>query len=829
MSVSKPIAQSEVTLLDLIGTSVYQITCTQDEILKFYNKNYSGSASYSLEAYSEATPREEQPIVFSPNSLTFSVSSQNDDKVIVLKTYPYEIIFSSDGYSKKIPQFLFSNQDGKIVFDILKILGTDYTQQIEGTGQTEEEKRELFERVAAIKTKMLYENFILVFRLLNNQNEILAVKPVPGRFGTSEEMAKFAVTANSIQAAVQNSKLEFNADGLHIQNGGFDITNKKGETVLAANQNTGDLTITGIIYAKGGVFSGTLQGVNGIFTGALQGATGDFSGKITASSGSLGGFIIEGGLLKSTDDPKAPSIVLNGNKGTIKADNIELGTGARIKDYLKIGEKVILRRPNEGDSSFLIVKDSTDQSILRMKDNGYIQVGNDSNYIIIDGKQGSIQTYNYRDGKIGWKLSNTESIFNDVIVRGSIKSMVLEAGEVQAVGGVLLIRPSSKISAIELDNTKQKTVCRVESIKGFNIGDYCQIEYNGVVSYYIIKKIIQPNKIQLDQPLDESYIGTPLIDFGKNGAVGIGINASDNASFIPSQSISVFEFNSTSKNLENHIILGKLPNDDIYGDIRGTYGLYAENVLLKGSLVTRAQTAEGAKYSGISTLQTGENAPNSSRYSECFGGNTGEILIWAGAEGTDKEKIEESKFFVDRKGNLYAGSGYFKGTIITDATITASELRTATIIGNGIDPALIIKDTDKGILFSNNNKNVFKVTTEEILADAAKVGINGQLEIDKEKVKIQSYLSIGNGSSLTIQNDRISYKDAVQKGNSYLSFKDGFIFSSNGIQKEMVINNNQTIVNSELIIKDVVKYGDLMEYRPVYQSEELIGYDLYIV
>ena len=42
-----------------------------------------------------------------------------------------------------------------------------------------------------------------------------------------------------------------------------------------------------------------------------------------------------------------------------------------------------------------------------------------------------------------------------------------------------------------------------------------------------------------------------------------------------------------TKNITPRIVLGKLPNEEsIYGYAAGTYGLYAENVLLKGSLVT---------------------------------------------------------------------------------------------------------------------------------------------------------------------------------------------------------------------------------------------------
>jgi hypothetical protein len=170
------------------------------------------------------------------------------------------------------------------------------------------------------------------------------------------------------------------------------------------------------------------------------------------------------------------------------------------------------------------------------------------------------------------------------------------------------------------------------------------------------------------------------------------------------------------------IVLGKLPNEQtIYGYAAGTYGLYAENVLLKGSLVTQTDTTGSVTYSGISTLYSGIDAPASHKYESWFGtGNTGEILLWAGATGTTKEEVENSKFFVDRNGNLFAGSGYFKGTIITDATITASAIETAILRGSNDkpgEPALKIEDATKGIVFTATNEYdetevVFEVTKD---------------------------------------------------------------------------------------------------------------------
>jgi hypothetical protein len=41
------------------------------------------------------------------------------------------------------------------------------------------------------------------------------------------------------------------------------------------------------------------------------------------------------------------------------------------------------------------------------------------------------------------------------------------------------------------------------------------------------------------------------------------------------------------ESLISRIILGKLPDLEVYGNARNSYGLYAENVVLNGSLTTK--------------------------------------------------------------------------------------------------------------------------------------------------------------------------------------------------------------------------------------------------
>jgi hypothetical protein len=177
----------------------------------------------------------------------------------------------------------------------------------------------------------------------------------------------------------------------------------------------------------------------------------------------------------------------------------------------------------------------------------------------------------------------------------------------------------------------------------------------------------------------------------REGSVGICINGSDSSeSFTNSRAITVYTLGETYDSRVSRVILGKIPDDaTMYGRIAGTYGLYGENVYLKGSLVTEApDSQDNATYCGISTAYSkNEDIPtmNTDNGKTWFGNERplGNILFWAGAAGVTKEDIEEAKFKVDEYGNMYAGSGYFDGSILTNATIEAAKIKTAIIEGTG--------------------------------------------------------------------------------------------------------------------------------------------------
>lgn len=706
------------------------------------------------------------------------------------------------------------------------------------------------------------------------------------RYGMTKDMASLSLKAEGLVASMQNSKLLFNASGLTIQNGSFKIIDDQGENLLYADEQNGNLSLKGNIYAEDGYFKGHVEAKSGSFKGYIEATDGSFKGKIEATSGSfkgnieaesgeIGGFIIEANRLRSTkinEKDNKSLIILDGVNGTIEAENIILGTGAKIKEYIEIGDVlqedesnnnpirqiIKLKKPEYSGDSFIEVKHFTDNNeieVLSLDSNGVINVGNDTHKILIDGSTGTMMSQGYQEqSNFGWKIANDNCVFNNVTVRGSIRASVLEYGEVQVVGGALLVRPGSKILSAKYSNGK--TILTVEDSRIFRVGDYCRIDYQSVNSvghnYYIIESI-EDKAITFSEQIENS-VGQSLVSFGQKTServdnIGIFINGSDHESFSSPQAITVFETNyntyATNKQLElkPRIILGKLPYiSSETEELAGTYGLYAENVYLKGALVTQS-TASDPIYSGINTNYSSGNQPTSDAYKQYFKDKTGApILIWAGAEGTSKEGVERANFIVDKNGNMIANSGYFKGTIITDATITASIINTAKLHGTGEAPALTIENATQGIVFTAQSqeetspRTVFEVNNDSIRANVSSFEFNQNFKIKGDgSLVIPSLYTNQSNHGLKIDQQRISYTSAFQENglatmnfNAYVDFSNGLKLSADGNEAGLQITAQDVRSMKTLYIDQEVKYNEIAEYRPAYSGEVLIGYDLYI-
>lgn len=785
------------------SSSTYKINCEQTEILKFAEEGNKisispATLSFSITKEDPANPQGQVQVNnLSKDYLVLELYTPKDGKWYTLDKTNIVTLTESNVFRVSLQRIVDEDDliDGEVAYCFQTqecILKISYTYL-----QTEEEETKRFNLV-----------------------EFLNI-----RHGMSKDMASLDLNAADLVAAMGPTKLVFGGHGLTIENGAFEIrdTHEDGSyTQLLYSDELGNLAVKGNIYADSGYFKGDITGASGTFSGVIQaesgyfkgditGATGTFSGVIKAAAGGeIGGFNIgETQLISSSiANDGTPNVILDGKNGKITAKNILLGTGAEIEEYISLGEQVQIKKAESDSDSFITVSKENNE-ILSLKANGTMNIGYGENSITISGADGSITSQNYDRG-LGWKISNTNSIFNDVTVRGSIRASVLEYGETQAIGGALLIRPSTRILSAQVNGTAGTTTLIVEETKGFNVNDYCRIDTKtsdsiGYKFYKILEIQVTQKIIKVEGEVADCQ-GKPLVSFGQiNDNVGISINGSIDNSFSTPQSISVFEFDQNTKAISSKIILGKLPDiKDIYGYAAGTYGLYAENVLLKGSLVTQSRTEDGNKtiYSGISTLYSEDGSPHSRNTEAGINfSNPGEILLWAGAPGDSKEEVEKSSFFVDKNGNLFAGSGYFKGTIITDATISASAIETAIIRGTGDKPALTIEDTKKGIHFTTFENNLLSLIFDDWKTETYEDNL---ALVTKEKISIlpktRYYLSFGEKVSKIV----LTY---------YLSAGGEPIFISTveGLWDDFV--SFETPENVDCVEIKVIKYATLEEYR----------------
>jgi hypothetical protein len=126
--------------------------------------------------------------------------------------------------------------------------------------------------------------------------------------------------------------------------------------------------------------------------------------------------------------------------------------------------------------------------------------------------------------------------------------------------------------------------------------------------------------------------------------VGLGLNASINSSILPAQSFSIIELEKDS--YKPRVILGKIPSnivDILHGanDATDEYGLYADNVYLKGEII-----ATGGKIGGIEIVEGGLQS-------------IGHEII----KDDDDNIISSSGWRIAPNGSVFFSSGTFNGTI----------------------------------------------------------------------------------------------------------------------------------------------------------------------
>ena len=577
---------------------------------------------------------------------------------------------------------------------------------------------------------------------------------------------------------------------------------------------------------------------------SMQNGNLSLTGKINAlEGGTIGGFSIKKGSLTS----KNGKVVLNGETNSIEAEEIILGTGAKIDQYIKLG-KAYIRNPDYKENDTQPTGLFIESGGLSIYDNGVFKVGEN---ICIDGQKGQMRSEDYLSGQRGWKIDATSAEFNDAVIRGTLKTAVFSQGEIQSVGGLVLVRPASLIEEIL---TEEGSVwVRLENANGFNIGDVCQSGHNVYkinakkdnwvkLTNINDKSINDLQKPELRQTLINYYssdgfsffkvgVGDRLIGEFVSAAsdqmnllkgeeepfkvygdllglknkkqevknnIGIAINSSDNESEFPKQAITIFETTlNTAEGAagitkEPKIKLGRMDGEAAYGGLEG-YGLYAENVYLHGSLVTKLKDENGA----FTSYHSGFNGDGAAKKDEK------KILLWAGAKvGKDGLiDITSAPFTVDEEGNLFAARGTFEGSVISKSTIEASVIKTATLIGDGSSPALIIKDTSKGISFRYEELE----QGDQITFDINKFGfeIDGQrfIDLSEKDVKFQTA-----DKKISIKGDSINWTEEIAIEN-----ERGTGITIRDSSSTVNVNSNEFVLSSS------------MQYQKTKN-----GYDLYV-
>lgn len=741
----------------------------------------------------------------------------------------------------------------------------------------------------------------------------LSKKAILIRDNFTDEMAKFYLHANDITMAINDANLKFDSSGLTLTNGGIVINKDKEnniERIFYFDEETGNLVLKGDVYAD-----------NGVFNGVVNATDGSFSGSINAKQGEIGGFSIkreveyikvssplEQDLSKyfeqkieiKTEDGNTTQIVsyvktsdieidsfktyyeekikenylessdgnikLDGLNGLIEAEEIYLGIGAKITNWIELGGTTIdgqvypsafIYNPAAKEGKFI------EAGALKIDSNGKVETGT----ITIDGTTSKI---NIGDNIVfdglnktlysnSWKITPDKSVFNNVVVKGCIEAASFEYGEVTTVGGILFIKASSAITDVDI-NAKTVTIKYVNNnqiSKGlFAVNDICCFSTNlsdsslsnstiwritGVINNsesttLTLKTYDNDNNENNANNLTTDLIGGSIYKIGTldednelSDNLGIGINSSSNPSFLPSQSLSIVELTKENNNFKyiNRLILGNLAS---IGEI--DYGLYADNVILNGKLVSKNKDDLTA---GINSKGQGEMPSDNESYpwhsSKAYKKDyvsPGKIILWAGGKGSTS--ATEAKFKVDENGNLYSSSAYFKGAIVTDSTIESAELKTAIITGTGTGGyGLTIRNVANGILFKNKNEcgYYFKLNNETTDINTPTVKAKG-LYVSENYATFKNNFSF---NDISIFGEKISYipnnisndgaMNLSESGETYIGFNNKQI----DFFEKVLIEDNYTTVNNNLIFN-----GKEINYAKGKANIKMVekGYDIYV-
>ena len=790
-----------------------------------FSKSYLGK---DANAYYIETNQEEV--------LIFKTSQGDQISPTILKIKMYKLPLTSNSepidFSKN---YSFGYINGAGVFE--NLITEDYASYYENN-ETSKVFSYSIQNLINDHANAIPPDVVLKFAYLEN-NEEIAIKVIPYQFGTSEDMAKFALTANNIQMAVNESKLVFDATyGLTVQNGGIRIISKDGtDTLMEYDSDSNALKIVG-----SGKFTGMIHATGGEFTGDVSANT------LTAYKGNIGGFIIDSnglysknGAIKTEDEYNTSNsnIRLLGEDGKIYAKNITLGTSAQIEEYIQLGDARLWNPKGAKAEGRLL-----EAGKIKLNEEGVLQLGTTkpdgtSSIIKLDGTTSTIAGNN-------WSITPELATFQNINVSGKISTAVFEQNHIQSVGGSMMFKPSYKINS-QSSNTVIIDKKATEDFLG-EVGDYVYlVKQDGTTIDGLIQiDDINGDTIMLSKQMPNDTLVSMII-LGKEKDLIIGINSNngpDPSNFLKPCGFTITEFTlgGTTGNkyvdmTQNpKVFFGDLDKSGITftdsQDLKG-FGLYSENVYLTGSLTTQIDNNSGSTYAGINTLN-GATATNGSK-----------IVFWAGA--TNMSSIAKAPFQVTDTGSLYASQGVFEGAIISKSEIKGADIYAARIHGylNGQSNSLTFYDASKGIIFKKGDYygkpneqdksiEIFSIG-EEGLCSNNKYFIditNGKIKFIGNEIQTSDYFTNKAGTSflhLHLKDNQILgshiEENSSEKIYTNISFnKEELSFGLN-TQGDFVINSNEIQLKKDTVkMNKTVLFGERLKYE-----QTTNGYNLYVL
>ena len=628
---------------------------------------------------------------------------------------------------------------------------------------------------------------------------------------------------NAKSGSFGNNAVKITDTGLVVKEGGLIIQGSGDKTLLSFKD--GDLLISGIINAQAG--------------------------------GTIGGFTIkEDQLISQNQD-----IVLNGEEGTILADNITLGEGAKIASFIQLGKKVKLFGADNETRVLETYKISTDSvgpsvdntnliAVTTLYQDGSLKLGENINFnptgskgqfgqIVINGADSVIVD---EDG--GWSITPTMATFSNIdLGTGTIHAARFEINEAQLVGGSMIFKEAyqGKLEGTQFIITEKQTNTLAEnfSFKGhwvlFTLANRL---VDGGKTYYKVKEYDAKTKALVFETAPDNADG--FIDLGaideKNDSWIISINSNKGSlgQFGGGEGLTMTEFGvltkeeSSEESIKNtpRLFMGDLSGLNSIG-IQGYtgVGLYCDNVYLKGEMTTAKKAA------GISTK--GDHLLSAD--------STESIVIWAGADGQQSDPIPNAKFRVTNSGKVYADEGFFTNSIIKGSNIYA-----ANIYGTGPNgAALSIHDTTQGIVFLKDGTE----TTFGIKGDGMYSTVSGTEkyiikfhQVSEKPIRVQLsgddlYTNFNSDSTNRLHLvDNYIYGCGKNENHTVFALFDGQEVklgvknSERGTEEtRFQVGADATTIYETLTLKGQGSQSKLsFTYKAHKTNEEVDGYDLYI-